>query len=153
MEGQLTVAEAHPRDYGKGIARIDQDKMHSIGIESGVFILIRKIGASHSATAKVLPSYPNQEEDKVVIWIDPLTRTRRNTQTKLGDLVNVRKANISKARKIVMKTTALEYSSLDPRYFTDALESIAVKVGDKVWVRTSTRDSNSKLPKQLQTKK
>lgn len=55
-------------------------------------------------------------------------------RTKLGDLVEVRKANISNARKVVMKTPHLEYSSLDPRYFTDALESIAVKVGDNVWV-------------------
>lgn len=69
--GQLTVADAHPRDYGKGIARINQERMHSIGIESGVFILMRKVGASRSAAAKVLPSYPNQDEDKLAIWIDP----------------------------------------------------------------------------------
>ena len=59
----LRVAEAHHRDAGRDIARIDRDIMEKLGILSGDVILV--IG-KEKACAIAGPGYPEDEGQELV---------------------------------------------------------------------------------------
>lgn len=96
---QLKVVEALPDDAYKGIARIDPEIMRDLGIKRGDIILI-KGDRETAAIATVDRAYPT-DVGEGIIRIDGIIR--RNAKTVTGDFVNVSKAEVKEAKKIVIE--------------------------------------------------
>ena len=65
----LRVAEAKPRDVGRGIARLDPQDLEKIGAEVGDII---QIEGKRKTAAKVMPAYP-EDRGKSLIQMDGLS--------------------------------------------------------------------------------
>ncbi|MGQ9469732.1 MAG: CDC48 family AAA ATPase [Nitrososphaerales archaeon] len=93
---QLKVAEARQRDVGKGRARLDINTMGALGVGAGdVIELIGK----RSTPAIAWPSDP---EDRLhgAVRIDG--QTRKNAGVALNDYINVKMANVKKAKSLTL---------------------------------------------------
>ena len=93
----LRVAEAHAKDVGRGVARIDPADMESLGVAIGDVVSISGKG---EAVAKLMPTYM-EERGKKLIQIDGVLRD--NAKTGIGEKVGVTKAACTDAQKIVLK--------------------------------------------------
>ena len=105
---KLTVAEARPKDVGRSIVRIPVHIMKRIGVDPGDFV---EIVGKKTAYAQVWPAYPD-DEDKPIIRMDGILR--QNTGVGIGDKVEVRKANLRPASRVVIAPT--EPYRIDPEY-------------------------------------
>ena len=90
----LRVAEAKPRDVGRGIARIDPQDLEKIGAEVGDII---QVEGKRKTAAKVMPAYP-EDREKSVIQMDGLLRG--NAQVSLDEKVMVQKTSFLPARSL-----------------------------------------------------
>jgi len=95
-EIELRVAEAKPRDVGRGIVRIDRRAMRTLRLEAGDIV---EIIGSKSTVATVWPGYL-EDEGKNVIRMDGLIR--RNAGARLGDTVKIRRVKAEAADKLVL---------------------------------------------------
>ena len=122
----LKVAEAHPRDVGRAIARVDRKAMDDLGLSSGDVIEI--IGKSR-AVAIVWPAYP-EDYGRGVIRIDGYTR--RNAGVGIDDFVKIRKVEARPAKKIVFAPTeALRIVGIES-YLSRMLEGMALARGNSI---------------------
>jgi hypothetical protein len=96
VEVKLLVDEAKQRDFGKGIARINQNNMLRLGVKAGDIIEI--IGNKTTAAA-VWPAY-KEDQNKDVIRLDEVMR--RNAGAQINDHVAVRRAKVNEALSIVI---------------------------------------------------
>jgi len=125
----LRVAEAKPRDVGRGIARIDPKELEVIDAEVGDII---QVEGKRGTAAKVMPSYP-EDRSKSLIQIDGLLRG--NAQVSLDEKVNVKKINFLPADKIVLNPLTLVRSmsrERDTRYIGTLLDGLPVVEGDTI---------------------
>jgi len=67
---RLTVAEALPKDVGRGIARMDPRDMPSIGVQVGDIV---QVVGKRATAAKVMPAY-SEDRGKGIVQIDGITR-------------------------------------------------------------------------------
>ncbi|MFN3527878.1 MAG: AAA family ATPase, partial [Candidatus Altarchaeaceae archaeon] len=92
---KFLVAEADPRDVGRGKVRISSEAMEEVGLVVGDAV---EIIGKRSAVAIVLPSaYP--ERNKYIIRMDGALRLNANVST--GDFVSLRPITYQPAKKIV----------------------------------------------------
>ncbi|MBI4296134.1 MAG: CDC48 family AAA ATPase [Chloroflexi bacterium] len=125
----LRVAEAKPRDVGRGIARIDPQDLETIGVQVGDII---QIEGKRKTVAKAMPAYP-EDRGKSLINVDGLLR--ENTQVSLDEKVNVQKTTYLLADKIILSPlTALKAVSRerDARYIGTLLDGLALVEGDVI---------------------
>ncbi|HEX55485.1 MAG: AAA family ATPase [Candidatus Altiarchaeales archaeon] len=101
---QLKVAEALQNDVGRGIVRIDEYSMRTLGITSGDIVEIR---GKKTTAAIVWPSHI-QDNRLGIIRMDGLIR--ENSGSSLGDIVRVSRASVVNARKIVIAPVRHELS-------------------------------------------
>ncbi|QLH74863.1 MAG: CDC48 family AAA ATPase [Methanomassiliicoccales archaeon] len=122
----LKVAEAKPRDAGKGIARIDPEIMEILGIQPGDVI---QIDGKKKTVAVVWPGY-SEDENRGLIRIDG--HIRRNANVGLDDKVAIRKIVVKSAQK--MTFAPLEEMKImgGEEYLGQALEGRVVTRGDVV---------------------
>jgi len=123
----LKVLEAYSRDFGRGVARIDNDTMDEINASTGDVIEIK---GKRRTVAKCLPLYPSDER-KGMIRMDGLVRN--NTETFLEDTITVRKIKAFAAEKVVVDPIEA-IPLIDERYLSYALESLPLIKGDNVMV-------------------
>ena len=95
-EVQLEVAKAYPNDSGRGIARLDPDKLLHLKLSPGDIIEIE--GADVTA-AKVWRA-DRQDWNTDTVRIDGFTR--QNADVGIGERVTIRKAEAEKAKKLVL---------------------------------------------------
>src|SRR6056297_905187 len=93
---ELKVVEAFQDDVNKGIVRIDSSFMKKIGVSSGDVV---KIEGARKTVAIVDRAYPGDLGQRK-IRMDGLTR--RNAKTGIGETVNVKKAEVKEAKKVVI---------------------------------------------------
>ncbi len=93
---QLKVVEAQQDDAYKGIARIDSDVMHDLGIRRGDVILIK---GNRETVAIADRAYP-ADVGEGIIRIDGILR--KNAKTGIGESVTVSKAEIKEAKKVMI---------------------------------------------------
>jgi len=93
---RLKVVEAHQDDAYKGIARIDSEIMRELGVKRGDIIIIN---GNRETVAIADRAYP-ADVGEGIIRIDGILR--RNAKTGIGDVVNVSKAEIREAKKIII---------------------------------------------------
>ncbi|PCN50067.1 AAA family ATPase [Candidatus Geothermarchaeota archaeon ex4572_27] len=95
----LRVAEARPRDVGRGIVRLDHKSMSALGLTPGDFV---EVTGGRSTVAIAWPAYP-EDEGLGIIRMDGTLR--QNAKVSLGDEVAVRRAHVSPAARVVLAPT------------------------------------------------
>ncbi len=93
---KLKVMEALQEDAYKGIARIDTITMKQLGVRPGDVIII---SGSRETIAIVDRAYPVDVGEKI-IRVDGIIR--RNAKTGIGEIVNVMKADVKEAKKVII---------------------------------------------------
>jgi transitional endoplasmic reticulum ATPase len=95
-EVQLEVAKAYPNDSGRGIARLDPDTLLHLKLSPGDII---EIDGGDTTAAKVWRA-DRQDWNTDTVRIDGFTR--QNADVGIGERVEIRKADATKARKLVL---------------------------------------------------
>jgi transitional endoplasmic reticulum ATPase len=124
----LTVAEAHPKDVGRGIARLDPRVMEALGINTGDVVMIE---GSKVTAAIAWPSY-SSDYGKNLIRIDGYTR--RNAGVAIDDTVKVWKGVAKLAKKVVFAPTEPIQLLGGEQYLKRLLEGRPLVRGDRVTI-------------------
>ncbi len=95
-EIQLRVGDARQRDVGRGIARIDQKTMQSLGISAGDVI---EICGKRTTSAIAWPAY-SEDQNRDLLRIDGFTR--KNAGVPINEYVIVRSAKVKPALSITL---------------------------------------------------
>lgn len=126
----LRVAEAHHRDAGRDIARIDRDLMDRMGLSSGDVIFV--IG-KEKACALAGPGYP-EDQGIDIIRIDG--NIRNNSRVGIDDKVYIEKSSAQAANRIVLAPTSQVRLVGGPQYLLRLLEGRPVIKGQRLRVET-----------------
>ncbi|MEW6228044.1 MAG: AAA family ATPase, partial [Bacillota bacterium] len=125
----LRVAEAYPRDVGRGIVRMDPMDLDVLGVEVGDIV---EIHGKRRTVAKVMPAYM-ADRGKSIVQMDGLIRG--NAQVSLDERVDIRKAAYRSADKVVLEPRTLAKAvrgEKDARYIGTLLAGLPVTEGDVV---------------------
>jgi len=124
----LKVAEARPRDAGRGIARMDPKDLEKLGCEVGDVI---QISGKRKTAAKVMPAYM-EDRGKGIVQIDGIIR--ENAQIGLDEKANVEKVSYKGAEKITLSPITISGlgGEKDTRYIGRLLEGLPLVTGDRV---------------------
>jgi len=134
------VAEALPKDVGRGLARLDPKDMAELGVETGDVV---EVMSKQTTVARIVPAHA-ELRGKHLIQIDGISRA--NAGAGLGEPVTVRRTVAKTANKIVLSPTdapARATRGLEGRYLTRLLDGIPMVAGDRVRVNpigTQTRN-------------
>ncbi|KCZ71917.1 AAA family ATPase, CDC48 subfamily [Candidatus Methanoperedens nitroreducens] len=126
----LRVAEAHHRDAGRDIARIERDLMEKLGVLSGDVILV--IG-KEKACAIAGPGYP-EDQGRGLIRIDG--NIRANARVGIDDKVYVQKSAVLQASRIVLAPVQQIRLVGGPQYLHRILEGRPLMKGQRLRVET-----------------
>jgi transitional endoplasmic reticulum ATPase len=137
----LRVAEALPKDVGRGLARLDPQDLERLGIDIGDVV---EIAGKRSTVARAMPAYVDQR-GKDLIQMDGILRS--NAGAGLDERVKVRPIDVQPARAVVLATPpsgahvgtqgvpALRGRlGGEARYLARLLDGIPVVSGDRVRV-------------------
>ncbi len=91
----LKVAEANPRDVGRGIARVDPEVMEKLGIDTSGEIVGLK--GKRETVVKIMPTFP-ELRGHGIIQIDGITR--ENAQVGIDEQAQLIKVKVEKARRV-----------------------------------------------------
>ncbi len=131
VDSTYRVAEALPKDVGRGLARLDPKDMTELGVEIGDVV---EVVAKQTTVARVMPTHA-ELRGKRLIQIDGIARA--NAGTGLGEQVTVRRAEAKPARAITLAPTdapGRAAAGLEGRYLTRLLDGIPMVAGDRVRV-------------------
>ncbi len=129
----LKVAEAKPRDVGRGIARMDPALMEILDISTGDIIMIE---GRNSTAAIVWPGY-SEDSNRGIIRIDG--NIRRNAGAGIDDKVAVKKVNASDAKKVTFAPTQPLKIMGGEDYLNQLLEGRVLTKGDVVEINVMGR--------------
>lgn len=136
-ELKLKVAEAVQDDVNTGIVRIDSNFMKGMGIVPGDIV---EIEGKRKTVGVADRSYPG-DLGLNIIRVDG--NVRRNARTSIGEIVDVRKADVQEAKKVTIapaRKGVLVKAS--PQLFKEGLKGRAVVKGDIIsWGGTRKRRS------------
>ncbi|MBI3976771.1 MAG: AAA family ATPase [Chloroflexi bacterium] len=125
----LRVAEALPKDVGRGIARLDPADIERLAAAIGDVVEIR---GKRRTVARLMPAYA-AERGKGLIQIDGIIR--ENTQAGLDDRVQVARVAHQPARSLTLAPTGPAQQALrsqDTSYLGRLLEGVPLLTGDRV---------------------
>ncbi len=126
----LRVAEAHHRDVGRDIARIDRDIMEQMGILSGDILMV--VGKD-KACAIAAPGYP-EDQGMDLIRIDG--NIRGNARVGIDDKIYLQKSNPQIAKRVVLAPTEQIRLVGGPQYLIRLLEGRPVTKGQRMRIET-----------------
>ncbi len=122
---KLKVQEALQEEAYKGIVRIDSQTMRQIGVRAGDIIEIEGGRATVGIADRAYPTDIGQS----IIRMDGILR--RNARTGIGELVEVRKAEVKEAKSITIAPAQQGVMiQADPELFKNGLLGRAVVKGD-----------------------
>jgi len=127
----LRVAEALPKDVGRGLARLDPDDMQRLGATIGDVVVI---AGQRKAALKVMPVYQDARGKKLV-QIDGIAR--ENAGAGLDERVRVEPAVMQDARKVELAPigpSRLTQQARDASYVGRLVDGLVVQSGDRVRV-------------------
>ncbi|MGP8336796.1 MAG: CDC48 family AAA ATPase [Methanosarcinaceae archaeon] len=132
MSGEIIVriTEAHHRDTGKGIARLDKDLMTNIGVVSGDIIEIKNRDKAYGI---VYPGYP-EDSGKNIVRIDG--NLRNNARVGIDDKVTIKKVNAKEAKRTTLAPTQPVRLVGGTRYILHILEGRPIERGQSIRVET-----------------
>jgi transitional endoplasmic reticulum ATPase len=127
----LRVAEALPKDVGRGIARLDPDSMEGLHASIGDVVTI----TGERATAlKLMPVYPDAR-GKGLIQIDGIAR--ENAGAGLDERVRVELTAIQDARTVTLSPigrSRLTQQARDASYVGRLVDGLVVQAADRIRV-------------------
>ncbi len=122
---RLKVMEALREEAYKGIIRIDSETMREIGVRVGDIV---EIEGGRKTLGIVDRAYPT-DVGQTVIRMDGIVR--RNAKTGIGEIVEVRKADVKEAKQVIVAPAQKGVTiKVDPRMFKRGLLGRAVNKGD-----------------------
>jgi transitional endoplasmic reticulum ATPase len=127
----LRVAEALPKDVGRGLVRLDPQDLERLGVSIGDVV---EIAGKRPTVARAMPAYAAQR-GQGLIQMDGILRA--NAGAALDERVNVRRAEVKPARTVALTPVeALRTSrgAAQARYLARLLDGIPVVLGDRVRV-------------------
>jgi transitional endoplasmic reticulum ATPase len=130
-DGSLRVAEALPKDVGRGLVRLDPQDLERLGVGIGDVV---EIVGKRPTVARAMPAYVAQR-GQGLIQMDGILRA--NAGAGLDERVTVRRAEVQPARTVVLAPVeALRTSrgAAQARYLARLLDGIPVVLGDRVRV-------------------
>ncbi|MFC4448032.1 CDC48 family AAA ATPase [Halorussus aquaticus] len=95
---KLTVKPLKQKDAGRGLAAVDRQSMHELGVENGDYIVIEGKNQSR-AVARVWPGYP-EDEGRGVVRIDG--QLRQEAGVGIDDKVSIEKADVKPATSVTI---------------------------------------------------
>ena len=125
----LRVAEALPRDVGRGIVRLDPGDLRRLRADVGDIV---EIVARSSTVARVTPAYPDQR-GRSLIQLDGIMRA--NAGASLDEQVTVRRVAVQPARSIILspvESLRTPPGAAESAYLARLLDGIPVVTGDQV---------------------
>ena len=126
---EFKVAEAQGRDVGRGIGRIDPDKLKKLNLEIGDVV---QLGDKKKTVIKLMPTF-QEDRGKGIVQIDGITR--ENAQVGLDEKVKIQKVTYNPAETVVLSPLTL-ISSLpdeeDREYLAKLLDGTPVIKNDKI---------------------
>ena len=126
-ELKLKVAEAIQDDVNKGVVRIDSSFLQEIGVRVGDIV---EIEDDRKTVAIVDRAYPG-DIGLNMIRMDGLIR--RNAKTGIGEIINVRKAEVKEAKKVNIAPAKKDIMvRASPQVFKQGLLGRAILKGDIV---------------------
>jgi transitional endoplasmic reticulum ATPase len=125
---QLKVAEANPRDVGRGIARVDPEVMEKLGIADAGEVVGLK--GKRGTVARIMPTFPALR-GRGIVQIDGIIR--ENAQVGIDEQVTLTRMKVEQARKVTLSPlTFTGKMTTDSAYLSRQLSSIPVTAGDRV---------------------
>jgi transitional endoplasmic reticulum ATPase len=127
----LKVAEALPKDVGRGLARLDPHDLERIGVQIGDVL---EITGKRTTVARAMPAYVAQR-GQGLIQMDGILRA--NAGAGLDERVAVHRTEVQSARSVTLATVEAMRAVPGPsqaRYLARLLDGIPVLVGDRVRV-------------------
>ncbi len=144
-EVQLEVAKAYPNDSGRGIARLDPDTLLHLKLSPGDII---EIEGSERTAAKVWRA-DRQDWNTDTVRIDGFTR--QNADVGIGERVAIRKADATKADRLVLappEDASVQFGSDAAGMVKRQILKRPVVEGDIVPVMSSTNHPFMRSPGQ-----
>jgi transitional endoplasmic reticulum ATPase len=129
-EHSFRVAEAPPRDVGRGLVRLDLKDMAALNVETGDVVAIR---GKRATVARVMPS-PSSERARGQIQMDGILRT--NADVSLDQHVSLQRAMAMPARVVALAPdrAAADAPRAHRRHIARLVQGLAVVVKDRVRV-------------------
>ncbi len=124
---RLKVAAAIPRDQGRGIIRLNSEIRRHLDVGSGDYILIK------GSKETVAICFPAMREDDILDMVRIDSIVRNNAGVKLGEVVEVSKATVPDATRIVFAPTQpLRFPPGFDQHFKQQMLNRPVTRGDVV---------------------
>jgi transitional endoplasmic reticulum ATPase len=133
QEAELRVAEAQPRDVGRGIARIDPQVIEEMGWVSGDAI---EIEGKRKTFALLWPGL-SSDAGRGIIRIDG--HVRNNAGVGIDDKVKVRKSDAKPAEAITLAPTEPLRITGGEEYLSQFLDGRVVSRGDTITINVMKR--------------
>ena len=125
----LRVAEALPKDVGRGVVRLDPAAMERIGASIGDIV---QVAGRRATVARAMPTYPDQRGQSL-LQMDGILRS--NAGAGLDERVQVRRADAQPAHTLVLAPAEQLRAAPGPSqaaYLARLLNGIPVVAGDQV---------------------
>jgi len=123
---KLKVAEALPKDLGRGLARLDPADLARLGV--GVGDVVKVVGKRVTAV-KAMPSYKEQRGQSRV-QVDGVTR--ENAGAALDQTVEIQRADAKAAKSVVLEPLGILPAERDLKYIGSLFDGLPVMAGDRV---------------------
>jgi transitional endoplasmic reticulum ATPase len=127
----LKVAEAQPKDAGRGLVRLDPQDLERLGVEIGDVV---EIAGKRATVARAMPAYAAQRGQEL-IQMDGILRA--NAGAGLDERVAVRRVEVQPARAAVLAPVEgmrAASGTGQARYLARLLDGIPVVANDRVRV-------------------
>lgn len=126
---QLRVSDAHVKDAGRALARIDPADIRALGAEIGDIV---EITGKRKTVCKIMPAY-KEERAGSSIQIDNLSRG--NAGVARDEMVTVQKVTAQSAEHISLAPISAVPTESDLRYVESLVDGIPVLAGDRIRAR------------------
>jgi transitional endoplasmic reticulum ATPase len=127
----LRVAEALPKDAGRGLVRMDPQDLERLGAKIGDVV---EVAGKRATVARAMPAYAEQR-GQALVQMDGIVRA--NAGAGLDERVTVRRVEAQPARTLVLSPLEGIKAAPGPaqtRYLARLLDGIPVLPGDRVRV-------------------
>lgn len=124
------VAEAAPKDAGRGLARLDPQDLEQLGVGIGDVV---EVAGQRTTVARAMPTYA-ESRGRGVVQIDGILRA--NAAAGLDEQVTVRPAVVQPARSVLLAPVerSRQVAGAQAGYLAKLLDGIPVVAGDRVRV-------------------
>jgi transitional endoplasmic reticulum ATPase len=123
---KLRVAEGMPKDLGRGLARLDPADLARLGVSVGEILTVK---GKRTTAVKAMPSY-KEHRGQSRIQIDGVTR--ENAGAAIDLVVEVARAEVRPAQRVVLEPTGISPAERDLKYIGSLFDGLPVMSGDRV---------------------